>query len=46
MIFTQESLTTASYIYLLMGGIVAFSGALIVYLDKKSKLSKLKKKKK
>lgn len=45
-IFSQEWINTASYIYLLMGGIVAFIGTIVVYLDRKSKLSAVKKKKK
>lgn len=44
-IFTQENLNYTAYLFLLMGGIITFLGSIVVYLDRKTKLSKLKKKK-
>ncbi|MEK7075732.1 MAG: hypothetical protein AAB948_02995 [Patescibacteria group bacterium] len=44
-IFTQENINTGSYIFLFMGGVAAFAGAIVVYLDRKAKLSKRKIKK-
>lgn len=43
--FTQENITTGAYTVLLMGGILAFAGAIIIYLDKISTLKNKKKKK-
>jgi hypothetical protein len=42
-IFTRESLTAASYVFVVVAGIIALSGAIIVYLDRKTRYSKKRK---
>lgn len=42
---TEENLRAAVYVFLLMGAIIAVSGVLIAYLDKKTKLEERRKKK-
>lgn len=38
--FTPADITTAAYIFLIMGGIITLIGGLTVYLHKKSKPKK------
>ena len=37
---SQEDITTGVYFFLLMGGLITLFGAIVVYLNKKSKKSK------
>ncbi|MEK7168481.1 MAG: hypothetical protein AAB778_00540 [Patescibacteria group bacterium] len=45
-ILSQENINYTANLFLLMGGIITFFGSIVVYLDRKTKLSKLKKKRK
>jgi len=44
-ILTQENINNASYLFILIGGIITFLGSIVVYLDRRSRLE-LKKKRK